>query len=278
MAFGFVGKLIEAIMNGPEGAEASRISILGLDSTDPQGETVVLPERAFQFWPESIQDSIEIGWQFKDIPGGSHALAQWGSNNGRTISFEVRLHRFMKPVEDRTIFEKIVDPFGMTTPGQQYLKDMRPHNVDVEAEIRYLRAFCYPSYAVDEKSGSTISYAPPVAMLCVPGVSLNELGGDTILAVMTGCDVTYNLLFPNGKPRNATVALTFKQIVQRPGLGVIWRGIGPVSAINGYKYRSPDSSFTPRAEVAAQAGGSNFPAPGAGSSGNRFTSNIGGVK
>ncbi len=263
MAFGFVGKLIEAIMNGPEGADSASMSILGLDPTDPRGSKVLLPERAFQFWPESIQDSIEVGWQFKDIPGGSHALAQWGSNNGRTISFEVRLHRFMKPVEDRSIFEKIVDPFGLTTPGQQYLKDMRPHNVDVEAEIRYLRAFCYPSYAVDSVSGSTISYTPPVALLCVPGVGLNELGDHTIMAVMTGCDVTYNLLFPNGKPRNATVSLTFKQIVQKAGQGVIWRGLGKDAAINGYKYASPDSAYSTDASSAARAGSSNYPAPGA---------------
>jgi len=264
MAFGFIGKLTEAIMNGPEGTGSASMSILGIDPTDSKGSTVILPERTFQFWPESIQDSIEVGWQFKDIPGGSHALAQWGSNNGRTISFEVRLHRFMKPVADRTIFEKIMDPIGLTTPGQQYLKDMRPHNVDIESEIRYLRAFCYPSYEVDKVSGSTVSYSPPVAFLCVPGVGLNELGSHTIMAVMTGCDVTYNLLFPNGKPRNATVALTFKQIVQKAGKGVFWRGIGKDVAINGYQHANPDSSYTSSAVTAAQVGSSTYPSPGAG--------------
>jgi hypothetical protein len=264
MAFGFIGKLTEAIMNGPEGADSASMSILGIDSTDPKGSTVILPERTFQFWPESIQDSIEIGWQFKDIPGGSHALAQWGSNNGRTISFEVRLHRFMKPVDDRTIFEKIMDPIGLTTPGQQYLKDMRPHNVDIESEIRYLRAFCYPSYAVDNVSGSTVSYSPPVAMLCVPGVGLNELGSHTIMAVMTGCDVTYNLLFPNGKPRNATVALTFKQIVQKADVGVMWRGIGKDAAINGYKHRIPDIGYNVNAYTAGNAKSAKEPWTGAG--------------
>ena len=264
MAFGFIGQLIEAIMNGPEGTDSASMSILGLDPADPGGTSVILPERTFQFWPESIQDSIEIGWQFKDIPGGSHALAQWGSNNGRTISFEVRMHRFMKPVADRTVFEKILDPIGLTTPGQQYLKDMRPHNVDIESEIRYLRAFAYPSYGVDSVHGSTVAYPPPVALLCVPGVGLNELGNNTIMAVMTGCDVTYNLLFPNGKPRNATVALTFKQIVQKAGQGVIWRGIGTDKAINGYQYASPDSAYTTDANAAAISGGSRYPSAGAG--------------
>ena len=262
----FVGQLIEAIMNGPEGMEYAHMSIAGVSPEDPAGNTLLLPEHAFQFWPESIQDSIEIGWQFKEIPGASHALAQWASNGGRTISFEVRLHRFMKPVEDRTVFEKILDPFGLTGPGNKYLKDMRPHNVDVEAEIRYLRAYCYPSYG--KLDASTVSYPPPVALLCIPGLGLNELGNDTIMAVMTGCDVTYNLLFANGKPRNATVALTFRQIVQRKGKGVMWRGIGPQGGLlNSYKFKQPDSTMHANAKDADVAMGGDVPAPSGGNKG-----------
>ncbi|MFA4971265.1 MAG: hypothetical protein WC683_01545 [bacterium] len=265
MAGGFIGQLVEAIMNGPEGMESASMSIVGIDPTDPAGSAVLLPERAFQFWPESIQDSIEVGWNFKEIPGASHALAQWNSNGGRTISFEVRLHRFMKPVEDRTVFEKILDPFGLTAPGNEYLKDMRPHNVDVDAEIRYLRAYCYPSYGYDVADGSTVSYPPPVACLCVPGVGLNETGGDVIYAVMTGCDVTYNLLFPNGVPRNATVALTFRQIVQTKDRGVLYRGLS-IGSPSMYALRTPDTSYVQPSnyESAGRAAGSKVPAPGAG--------------
>ncbi len=247
MAGGIIGQIIEAIMYGPEGAKKyARMSIAGVDPADPAGSKLLLPEHAFQFWPESIQDTIEVGWNFKEIPGASHALAQWAQNNGRTISFEVRLHRFMKPVKDRTVFDKILDPFGFTGPGNEYLKDMRPHNVDVESEIRYLRAFCYPSYG--QLEGSTVAHPPPVALLCVPGVSLNETGSDVIMAVMTGCDVTYNLLFSDGKPRNATVALTFKQVVQKPGVGVMWRGIGKDGGpLNSYKFKKPDGARVPAA-------------------------------
>jgi hypothetical protein len=263
MPGGFIGQLIEAIKNGPEGMEYAHMSIAGVNPLDPKGQALVLQEHTFQFWPESIQDSIEVGWQFKEIPGASHALAQWASNGGRTISFEVRLHRFMKPVEDRTVFEKILDPFGLTAPGNEYLKDMRPHNVDIEAEIRYLRAYCYPSYGMLEKS--TVAYPPPVALLCVPGVGLNETGADTIMAVMTGCDATYNLLFANGKPRNATVALTFRQIVQKAGQGVMWRGIGKDGGpLNSYKFRQPDNNtmYTNLASAADASGGSKFPSGG----------------
>lgn len=259
MPGGFIGKLIEAIMFGPEGADYKAMSIAGLDPMD--GTTLLLPERAFQFWPESLQDTIEVGWQFKDIPGASHALAQWSSNGGRTVSFEVRLHRFMKPVKDRQLFEQLLDPFGLTSPGAEYLSDQRPYNVDVEAEIKYLRAFCYPSYAKD--GGSVVSYPPPVALLCVPGVGLNEDGSDTIRAVMTGCDVTYNLLFPTGKPRNATVALTFRQVVQDIKKGVVYRGLGVDEGINLYKFRTPDKAYTHDASEAGKKGSSAEPMPGA---------------
>jgi hypothetical protein len=37
--------------------------------------------------------------------------------------------------------------------------------------------------------------------------------------------------------------LTFKQIVQKAGQGVIWRGIGSDAAINGYKHRMPDVGY-----------------------------------
>lgn len=270
MPGGFIGQLIEAIMNGPEGAKTyAHMSIAGVDPTDPAGSKKLLPERTFQYWPESIQDTIEVGWNFKEIPGASHALAQWAQNGGRTISFEVRLHRFMKPVGDRTKFDEILDPFGLTAPGNQYLKDMRPHNVDLEAEIRYLRAYCYPSYEKDKQTKSTIAYPPPVALLCVPGVGLNEEGGDVIMAVMTGCDVTYNLLFPNGRPRNATVALTFRQIVQKAGKGVFWRGIKNVNGgLNTYWWnKTPDGNVATGLMV---VGGAKEPAKGGGHDTNKI--------
>lgn len=269
MPGGFIGQLIEAIMNGPEGMAYANMSLAGIDPTDATGSKFVLRERAFQFWPESIQDSIEMGWQFKDIPGASHALAQWASNNGRTISFEVRLHRFMKPVKARTQWEKALDPAELTGPGQEYLKDLRLHNVDIEAEVRYLRAYCYPSYRKDPQTGTTMTYPPPIACLCVPGLNLNEAGGNTIFAVMTGCDVTYNLLFANGVPRNATVALTFKQIVQTKDRGVLWRGLTADSPA-AYQLKMPDAdpqnpSTYSMSDLAA---GTKYPAPAAGRKGN----------
>jgi len=211
MPGGIGGAIAEAIMQGPEGARYASMSIMGINPVD-SSSVGFLPEHTFQYWPETISDSLDVGWNFKDIPGASSALAQWSSNNGRTITFEVQLSRFMKPVEDRTLWDNVLDPFSLNKPSNRFNE---PDNVDVKAEIRYLRAFRYPSFK--DVDSYTTSYPPPIAMLCIPGIGLDTVtGGDVIFSIMTGCDVTYNLLFPDGTPRRATVSLTFKQILQNP--------------------------------------------------------------
>ena len=233
MAAGLIGAIVEAFMSGPEGGDYAAVSIAGVDPVEPS--KLMLDERTFQYWPESISDAIEIGWNFKEIPGASHALAQWASNGGRTISFEVTLHRFMMPVSDRGALDIIYDPFKLNRPDTDMPINNRPHNVDVRAEIAYLRAYCYPSYK--ESEGFLNSHPPPISILCVPGSGLNENGLDWIYAVMTGCDVTRALAFPNGVLRRATVALTFKQVIQIPNRGIMWVGHG---IQDSYKYSSDE--------------------------------------
>jgi hypothetical protein len=224
MPSNFIVQLAEAIASGPDGMAPATLSIAGVDPRNPGG-ALLIPERAFQFWPDAIEDGIEIGWDFKDIPGASHSLAQWGSNGGRTISFTVQLHRFQKPVDDRTIFEKMDDPFGLTTPSQTLPADQRAHNVDLAAEVAYLRSYCYPVLGTDA-AGLVVAYPPPIALICAPGLQLSEDGADWIYGVMTGCDVSYARLFANGVPRRASVALSFKQVVQgrKPGWGFTGQG------------------------------------------------------
>lgn len=220
MALTVIGAVIEAIMQGPEGQKAASMSIAGVDPANPA--ELLLPEKSFQYWPESIADSIDVGWTFKDVAGASHALAQWGSNAGRTISFEVELNRFMKPSKDASFFEK-TNLYGVATDPT----DNPPNNVDVRADIAYFRAFCYPSYAEDSTTGFLVSHPPPIAILYIPESGIGEGGGPWIFAVMTGCDVTRKLAFPNGVLRRATLSLTFRQVVQHPdGSGVSWRGHG----------------------------------------------------
>ena len=234
MAFGVIGALIEAMSNGPEGAKFRSISMAGINAKNGD---MSINERTFQFWPESLSDTIEVGWSFKDIPGMSNALAQWASNNGRTISFEVHFSRFMKPEGKRSV------PFETFLPGPNNTKpsDSPGYNVDIVREIKWLRAFCYPFY--EKIDGYTTSAAPPVAILCVPGHALGDAtGDDCIYAVMTGCDVTYMLAFPDGTPRRASVSLTFKQILQDPiNKSIYTVGHGGSSDIAQYSFFGKDT-------------------------------------
>lgn len=189
-------------------------SIMGLD----QNGDVVIPEQPFQWWPENISDTIGIGWNFKSIPGASHALAQWGANDGRTISMELVLSRNMRYAKDFAdagfagdvpLQAKLIDPDGARSLA---------FNVDIRRMVAYLRAYCYPDY---DASDGGIALPPVTALLNIPGLQLNESGGtddggDVIAAVMTACDVNYKKGFGDGKPRLASVTLSFKQIVQTP--------------------------------------------------------------
>lgn len=232
---GLISGIASAVIEGPEGMPSSHISMCGVDALHPYASKPLLSEQALQWWPETITDSIEIGWDFKQIPGGSHAIAQWSQNGGRTIGFEVVLSRLMKPVSTRNMMDKLRDPFELNTPISKRLKDNRPYNANIGGMIQYLRMYTRPTYAAGD-FGYERALPPPFAILNVPGLGLNEDGSDSIYAVMVGCDVTYNLLFPNGAPRLATVSLSFKQVVQKPGsFAVNFRGIDSNFGFSGYE-------------------------------------------
>jgi len=225
VAFGLIGAITEAIMYGPEGMDYKSMSIQAVDSMAP-GKAVGQAFK-FQYWPETITESHEIGWTFKDIPGASHNLAQWASNGGRTFSFEVQFSRFIKPVEDvdANIFERVLDPLKLNTPESNMLKNNRTSNVDVSACIRYLRMCKTPWW--QEVGGQHVMGSPPVVILNIPGSQINDFdASDTIFTILTAMDVTYTLAFPNGVLRKASVALSFKEIVQRVTGGVAWLDLG----------------------------------------------------
>jgi len=192
----------------------ARASMMGIDSES--GE-MALPEHAFQWWPESFSDSIEIGWEPKQVPGASHAIMQWNSNGGRSFSFDVLLYRNMEPLAVQS--ELSVFGIGAALPDPSN-DDNAKFNINIEYMVSWLRSFCYPRYIRGTGSdGSTVVtrvVAPPIAILNLPNMALNEDGGDTVFGVVTACDVTYEKLFPNGQPRAVKVSLTLKQVVQDP--------------------------------------------------------------
>ena len=58
--------------------------ITQLSSDDSQGE---LGSLAFQYFPETINDSKRINYTEKDIPGGSLPIYNWVNSGARVISF-----------------------------------------------------------------------------------------------------------------------------------------------------------------------------------------------
>lgn len=239
MAVGLISSVVDAIARGPEGGVPASITMAGVDPLDPSriyssgnisshltqsgGGDVDFSERALQWWPETLSDTIDITWDFKNVGGGSHALAQWASNGGRTIAFDVQLSRLMMPVTSRNTIRE-VGQAKLTDPSDQRPMDNRPYNVDIVEQIRFLRGFCYPTYI--ETEGIIGALPPPVMILSVPNFGLNESGGDEIFCIMTGCDVTYTLAFRDGTPRRATVSVTLRQIVQ-DSRGIRFKGFGP---------------------------------------------------
>ena len=187
-------------------------SIAGLDPVSNQFVTG-LEERAFQFWPSTIEDSIEIGWAPKEIPGASHSLMQWTSNGGRTITFDLPLRRYMDYNQKGILIAR-------SNPANVF---NRPFNENIDYAIKYFRAFCYPI----QTAGEVSVQAPPIAIINFPGMALNENGGDHLFTVMTTCDITYEHGFPEtGHTKSAKLSLAFKQVVQGAEGQFAFRSIG----------------------------------------------------
>lgn len=180
---------------------------------------------AFQYFPESLSDSKAVSWQTKEVPGGSLPLYQWTASGERSISFTAQ-------------FSTDVDPFpavneagatGLSAAGDTALAEayktrlksngVADRNIDVRSAIIWLRQFMLPTY----QSGKTLP--PPKLMLYLPksgiglaGGSTNLLSADSIVCVMTQCEVTWEKFFPSGNVRLASVQLGFAQIPQYKGV------------------------------------------------------------
>jgi hypothetical protein len=164
---------------------------------------------SFQYFPESFQDGKTVSWQTKEIVGGSLPLYQWASSGERTISFTAT---FTADIDyGKGIFPKE----RLISAGQI------DRNVDIRAAVYELRRLLLPNY----EAGKTI--APPRLMLYLPRSGIGLAGGqtaltatntDSIVCVMTSCEVTWDKFFTSGAPRIATVSLAFAQVPQYKGL------------------------------------------------------------
>lgn len=203
-----IASVAQAYSQDSENQKLPTLSIMGVDWKT--GDTI-FEEKTFQYWPETIQDDYETGWNFKNIPGASHPLAQWGSNNGRKITFEIKMGRMISP-----------DVNGISGVGgfdtgviEAFSEEHREYNVDIAAGVAYFRGMCYPEYI----KGIDGSYAktPALVILNVPNLALNEDGSDTIYCVITSTATTYLKGFADGTPKYVSMSLAFQQVVQIDG-------------------------------------------------------------
>lgn len=172
--------------------------------------------QAFQYFPESISDNKAVNWQTKEIPGGSLPVYQWVASGERTISFTAQ---FSSDI-DLALLVTDVGAFAANAAKERLKSSGQgERNVDVRSAAVWLRQYMLPTY--DSVKQRTI---PPAKLkLNLPQSGIGLAGGennftsqdaDSILCVMTSCDITWEKFFPSGNPRLASVSLAFAQIPQ----------------------------------------------------------------
>jgi hypothetical protein len=211
------------------GERRASVSIAEMDAKDnPSGDYI-----GFQYFPETITDTKAINYATREIPGGSLPLYQWIASGERVISFTALF---------TTDVDLLVDPASFLKIKQN---GQARRNVDVRTALLWLRRFMLPTYTGDGGLGVPLTQAPHKLLLLAQNSGIGLLGGgvssegpitfqsdklqgftdtdniailpDSVLAVMTQCDVTYEAFFPSGLPRIASVQLQFAQIAQQKG-------------------------------------------------------------
>lgn len=198
-----------ASLFAPPGSQLKRkrgdVVLVELDEKTDQP----LASMKFQHFPETIQDSKQIGWKGREIPGGSLPLYQWTSGGERSISFTA-------------VFATDTDlsatgPLGPATDLPVLVSaGLGRRNLDIRTALLWLARFRYPRY------DANVTYAPRKCGLVIKGSGINLNGGDggtgsMIVCVMQACDISYEAFFPSNMPRIATVNLTFAQVPQYQG-------------------------------------------------------------
>ena len=168
----------------------------------------------FQYFPDTVQDSKAVNYSPKEIPGGSLPVYQWVSSGERMVTFTA-------------VFTSDVDPVDVAKlRSEDVLKQegSSRDNVDIRSAVTWLRRFVLPSYPDND---SLSVRAPRKLLLVLPNSGIGLYGGcaggglgpaggsaDSIVCLMTQCDLSIEAFFPSGAPRVATVQLSFVQIPQ----------------------------------------------------------------
>lgn len=204
--------------------------------------------QAFQYFPESINDSKSPEWSRKSVPGGSHPIVTFINGGERVISFPAIFTTDDNPEPLGVVQAALTGSFDFGV--QTLLGGNRKDTVDIPAAIAFLRKFTYPNY--DENK----SISPPFAIVYLPNSGIiGQLNQalDSIVGAMIQCDVLYEKFHRNGAPRIVVVQLAFVEVVQ---IGDNWKFVGrsQVDKILAAQGRDP---YT-REVIKADQGGGNL--------------------
>ena len=205
------------------GIQTEKADCVLVDLAPGSDERDRLRSMRLQYWPDSISDSKGVNFSPKDIPGGSLPVYQWISSGERTIGFT-------------TVFTSDIDPVALIRDTEDPIRTLRSEgalqdNVDIRSAITWLRRFTLPSYGKSTGTlGDVIVRAPRKLLLSMKNSGIGLYGGavqsglgplggtaDSIVCLMTQCEVTFEAFFPSGAPRIASVSLAFAQTPQYAG-------------------------------------------------------------
>lgn len=202
--------------------------------------------RKFQYFPETITDSKAINYATKEIPGGSLPLYQWVNSGARTISFSAVFTTDVDHIgADPTRFER-ADPNvpSLALPADdgksigRMLDRLRASGAELDnpyipGALYWLRSFMLPTYTsstAPNLQDTPLTSPPKKLLLVLEGSRIEWLGGrgigteasgketTGIPCIMTQCEISYEMFFPSGNPRIATVQLAFEEVPQLKGV------------------------------------------------------------
>jgi len=225
--------------------EDRKVALASLVELDSDGNILYDTARAFQYYPETIDDSRGVEYITKNAIGGSHPLYQWLHGNARVISFSATFTSDEQPPEDITFSAVAQNDRTNRTATIDRFRDNRTStlntikagtgnrfNVDVAAAVAWLRSKTYPTYK------NRLAKPPPQLILYLPnsGVTSGVFGSflDSVSCLMLQCDVTYESFFRGGQPRIVTVSLSFAESIQ---IGSNWGYVDRTSIEQHWKDR-----------------------------------------
>lgn len=239
---------ISSIIGSNEEMQQARAYLVELDDSGSMVEY-----RAFQYFPQTIDDSKSGDYVEKTVIGSSHPIYQWLHGGKRSISFDAvltsdftkgtgqnPLGAFGAVAETVTSFIKSPAATAISTLSSGGQDPYDPDgstgkNVNIAAGISWFRSKLYPTY-----KGNEPVKPPPKLLLVVEGTEMSSYVGSyktgVIPCIMSRCDVSYESFFRDGSPRVATLSLEFWETVQ---IGKSWSWVSRDSFKGGsgkYKY------------------------------------------